>query len=185
MADDASLTLTKYGTALYKHLILFSPSVEGIIFLKLTQRLHFYSLSIIEFGGNVNVQSITEFVDNGGNVLVAVNENVGDAIRELAIECGLEIDEEGAQVIDHLNYDISDDGSHTLVVANADNLLDAKTIVGDKNKLNPILYRGIGMISDPKNPLVLDVMMGSSSSYSYIPTKKITDVSCSDFVLFI
>lgn len=33
MADDASLTLTKYGTALYKHLILFSPSVEGMIFL--------------------------------------------------------------------------------------------------------------------------------------------------------
>lgn len=122
------------------------------------------------------MQSITEFIDNGGNVLVAVNENVGEAIRELAIECGLEIDEEGAQMIDHLNYDLSDEGSHTLVVAKADNLIDAKTIVGDKSKLSPILYRGIGMISDPKNPLVLDVMMGSSTSYSFVPNKKITEV---------
>ena len=132
---------------------------------------------IIEFGGNINVQSVTEFIDNGGNVLVAVNENVGDAIRELAVECGLEIDEEGAQVIDHLNYDLSDDGSHTLVVTKSENLIDAKTIVGDKNKLNPVLYRGIGMISDPKNPLVLDVMMGSSTSYSFVPTKKVTEVN--------
>lgn len=94
----------------------------------------------------------------------------------MAIECGLEIDEEGAQVIDHLNYDVADDGSHTLVVTSSDNLIDAKTIVGDKNKLNPFLYRGIGMISDPKNPLILDVLMGSSSSYSFNPTKKITEV---------
>ena len=28
-ADDASLTLVKYGEFLYQHLIIFSPSVEG------------------------------------------------------------------------------------------------------------------------------------------------------------
>ncbi|KAI2798591.1 hypothetical protein RDWZM_004545 [Blomia tropicalis] len=156
LADDATLTLTKYGNPIYKHLILFSPSVE-------------------EFGGSINVQSITDFIDNGGNVLVTANENVGDAIRELAVECGLEIDEEGAQVIDHLNYDLSDDGSHTLIVTKSDNLINAKTIVGDKAKLNPVLFHGIGMISDPKNPLILDVMKGSSTSYSFVPTKKVTE----------
>jgi hypothetical protein len=30
-ADDPTLTLVKYGAHLYKNLILFSPSVEGII----------------------------------------------------------------------------------------------------------------------------------------------------------
>lgn len=29
-ADDASLELIKYGVALYDHLIIFSPSVEGM-----------------------------------------------------------------------------------------------------------------------------------------------------------
>lgn len=112
-------------------------------------------------------------MDNGGNVLVATNENVGETIRELAIESGIEFDEEGAQVIDHLNYDAADDGSHTLVVTGSDNLIDAKTIVGDKSKLNPILYRGIGMISDSRNPLVLDILAGSTTSYSFNPSNPI------------
>lgn len=156
LADDATLSLTKYGNPIYKNLILFSPSVE-------------------EFGGNINTKAITEFIDNGGNVLVAANKNVGDAIRELAVECGLEIDEEGAQVVDHFNYDVADDGMHTLVVVDSSNLINAKTIVGDKAKINPILFRGIGMVSDPKNPLVLDVLKGTSTSYSHNPTKKITE----------
>lgn len=35
---------------------------------------------------------------------------LGDLIRELANECGFEIDEESSAVIDHLNFDIEDDG---------------------------------------------------------------------------
>ena len=34
----------------------------------------------------------------------------GEPIRELASECGVEFDEEGTAVIDHLNYDVSDTG---------------------------------------------------------------------------
>lgn len=129
-----------------------------------------------EFGGNINTQVITEFIDNGGNVLVAANENVGDAIRELAVECGLEIDEEGAQVIDHFNYDINDDGMHTLIAVDTEDLIDAPTIVGNRSQINPILFRGIGMISDPKNTLVLDVLKGTSTCYSHNPLKDITEV---------
>ena len=39
--------------------------------------------------------------------------------REIASECGFEVDEEGAAVIDHLNFDIKDAGQHTLIVAEA------------------------------------------------------------------
>ena len=45
-----------------------------------------------------------------GNILVAGSSLSGDVLRELASECGFEIDEEGSSVIDHLNYDVSDDG---------------------------------------------------------------------------
>lgn len=34
----------------------------------------------------------------------------GDPLRELATECGVEFDEEKTAVIDHLNYDVSDQG---------------------------------------------------------------------------
>ena len=34
----------------------------------------------------------------------------GDPIKELGTECGIEYDEENTAVIDHINYDIKDDG---------------------------------------------------------------------------
>lgn len=106
--------------------------------------------------------------------MVATNENAGEAIRQLAIECGLEISEEKAVAIDHFNYDVKDDGIHSLLAFTKENLIFAKTIVGDKNKLNPILYRGVGVTSDPNNELVLEVLVGSSTTYAYNPTKKIS-----------
>lgn len=38
----------------------------------------------------------------------------GDSIRELATECGVELDEEKTAVIDHLNYDMADQGKVSL-----------------------------------------------------------------------
>lgn len=35
-------------------------------------------------------------------------------MRELATECGVEFDEEKSAVIDHLNYDVADDGKVAL-----------------------------------------------------------------------
>lgn len=154
-ADDPALSLKKYGEYLYKHLVLFSPSVE-------------------EFGGSINVQALTEFVDDGGNILAAASSSVGDVMRELANECGFEIDEEGNYVIDHLNFDVSDDGKHTTIVADTENLLEAPTVVGSKN-IPPVLFKGVGIISDQDNPLVLEVLSASSTAYSYSPDAKITD----------
>ena len=65
VADDASIVLKKYGSFLYDHLILFSPSVE-------------------EFGGALNVDGVTEFIDAGGNVLIAGSSLTGDILREIA-----------------------------------------------------------------------------------------------------
>ena len=43
-ADDPSLMLTKHGEYLYKNLIIFSPSVEGII--KLFRHVRAYGVYI-------------------------------------------------------------------------------------------------------------------------------------------
>lgn len=44
-----------------------------------------------EFGGNLNADTITQFIDEGGNVLIAGSSMTGDVIRELASECGFEV----------------------------------------------------------------------------------------------
>lgn len=155
MADDSNLLLSKYGEYLYKHLIIFAPSVE-------------------EFGGSLNVEAITDFIDGGGNVLVAGSSQSGDALRELASECGFEIDEEGATVIDHMNYDVSDVGQHTTIVADSSNLIDASVIVGNKT-IPPLLYQGTGLIADPDNPLILRLLTASSSAYSYHPDQSVKE----------
>ena len=156
LADDPSIVLKKYGEFIFDHLILFSPSVE-------------------EFGGTLTVEGITEFIDRGGNVLVAGNSQTGDILREIASECGFEADEEGTSVIDHLNYDANkDEGKHTLVVADAENLIKAPTVVGKSNS-NPILYRGTGLIADRDNPLVMEILRASSSAYSHNPDEPITE----------
>ncbi|XP_033327485.2 dolichyl-diphosphooligosaccharide--protein glycosyltransferase non-catalytic subunit Ost48 [Megalopta genalis] len=155
LADDANLQLSKYREFLYEHLIIFAPTVE-------------------EFGGALSVEAITDFIDGGGNVLVAGSSQSGDALHELASDCGFEIDEEGSAVIDHLNYDVSDNGHHTKIIAEPSNLIDAPVIVGSK-KVQPLLYQGTGLIADTDNPLILRLLTASSSAYSYNPQNPIKD----------
>lgn len=123
----------------------------------------------------MSVDSITEFVDEGGNVLVAGSSQTGDVLRELASECGFEVDEEGAFVIDHLNYDTSDGGQHTTIVVPSDNLIESNVIVGERKKTAPLLYRGTGLLADPENPLVLPLLSADSTAYSYLPDSPIKE----------
>lgn len=76
---------------------------------------------------------------------------------------GVEIDEEGTSVIDHMNYDVSDAGDHDLIVA--DDFISAGVIVGKSPA--PVLFKGVGMAADSSNPLVIDILRASSTAYSH------------------
>uniref|UniRef100_A0A1I8PTK8 Dolichyl-diphosphooligosaccharide--protein glycosyltransferase 48 kDa subunit n=1 Tax=Stomoxys calcitrans TaxID=35570 RepID=A0A1I8PTK8_STOCA len=158
LADDSGLLLSRYGEYLYKNLIIFAPSVE-------------------EFGGELSVEKLAQFVDDGGNVLVAGSEQSGDALREFASECGFEIDEEGASVMDHLNYDVSDKGDHTTILTASKNLINSPTIVGKarSDAKRPLVYKGTGLLADKENSLVLQLLTAESTAYSYNPEQTIKD----------
>lgn len=152
-ADDSSLTLFKYGDLLYDNLILFSPKVE-------------------EFGGKISKKMILDFIDEGGNLLMATGSKPGVLLREIAVECGVEIDSPGTSpvgsfVIDHFHYDTSDP-SHSLISVDPENLIDAPIIVGSR-KISPLLYKGIGLLVNNSNPLVLRLLTAYSTSYSFDP----------------
>ncbi|CAH0406696.1 unnamed protein product [Chilo suppressalis] len=155
LADDANLVLAKYGQYLYKNLIIFAPSV-------------------IEFGGQIDAEAITKFIDDGGNLLMAGNSVAGDVYREIASECGFEMDEESAAVIDHFNYDANDDGEHTRIVVSPKNLINSPTIVGPQN-LQPLLFEGTGLILDKDNNLVLPILTADSTAYSYNPKSQVKE----------
>lgn len=156
-ADDQSLALFKYGEFIYDHLVVFSPSVE-------------------EFGGNLDGKTISKFIDEGGNVLVAASSDIGEAIRDLATECGFEFDESKTAVIDHINFDsLNDEGKHTTISADPAALIKSELIVGNSKNYNPILFRGVGMISDKDNSLTLDILRASTSAYSFNPDSKVEE----------
>lgn len=156
-ADDPSLAMSKYGERLYDNLIIFAPGVD-------------------EFGGSVNVAEILSFIDNGGSVLVTAGAHVGDALRDIAAECGFEYDEDKTAVIDHVNYDtVLDQGDHTTIVAQPSQLFSAPMIVGDKSKYAPILYRGTALIADRSNRLRLELLAAATTAYSFDPQMKIEE----------
>ncbi|KAJ8920295.1 hypothetical protein NQ315_011956 [Exocentrus adspersus] len=155
IADDSALVLSRYGEYLYKNLIIFAPSVE-------------------EFGGSLDLKALTDFIDDGGNMLIAGGNGKG-ALTELASECGYEIDEEGTFVIDHLNYDVTDEGQHTKLVIPSSNLIDSPVIVGIKRETAPLLYQGTGILAVPENPLILPLLTADSTAYSYNPNQAIDE----------
>ncbi|XP_038215633.1 dolichyl-diphosphooligosaccharide--protein glycosyltransferase 48 kDa subunit [Zerene cesonia] len=155
LADDSNLVLSKYGEYLYKNLIVFSPTV-------------------VEFGGQIDTDAITKFIDDGGNVLIAGNSAASDVYREIASECGFEMDEESAAVIDHFNFDSLDDGDHTRIVVSPKNLINAPTIVGPQNT-KPLLFEGTGLILDKDNSLVMPILSADSTAYSYNPKSQVKE----------
>lgn len=155
-ADDSELALSKYNEYLYDHLILFSPNVA-------------------EFGGNVSTKAIVDFVDAGGNLLVAVNSQINDPVKEIAGECGFEFSDEGTYVIDHFNTATGDDGRNTLIISEPENLIGNKLIVDNAKNGAPFLYRGVGINADPENPLILEILTASPSAYTYNPQESITE----------
>lgn len=124
----------------------------------------------------MNVNEIVKFIDGGGNVLVAGSTNVGDAIRELAVETGFEFDDDGTSVIDHHSYDASlDSGDHTTLVIDSKYLTKAKLIAGEHATRGPILYRGSALISGSSNKLKLDVLNAPTTAYSFAPGKAVNE----------
>ena len=127
-------------------------------------------------GGSLSTSVITDYIDNGGNLLITGSSEVGFAIRELANECGIEFDKDGNQVIDHFNFDqTNDDGTHTLISVSNQHLIDAIKVVGNKQTLDPLAYRGTSLIVNKNNPLLFNILTGTSTSVSYEPAKSIVE----------
>lgn len=156
LADDPKLALQRYGQFLYDGLVIFAPYID-------------------RFGGSINQAAVLEFVDSGRDLIVALDVNSSDLIREIATECGVEFDDDpAAMVIDHTSYALSEfEGEHTLIAG--DELIGSDVILGSKKIEAPVLFQGIGHSLNPSNSLVLPVLTASPSAYSANPSSKLSN----------
>ncbi|GFR51513.1 hypothetical protein Agub_g13928 [Astrephomene gubernaculifera] len=152
---DSSIKLREYGTWHYDDLVLLAPKAEG-------------------FGGGIDQQTILDFVDSGHNVLMAVSSDVSEAMRSLASEFGVDLDDKGTKVYDHFNYATTADGKsdHTLVAAK--DLVKIPVMVGGPYK-EPVLFRGLAATISASSELATVVLSAPASAYSHDPRKPLLE----------
>lgn len=73
-----------------------------------------------------------EFSNEGGNIILAVNREVSDSVRELAESFGFNLDKKGTEVIDHFSKAVSVDlryyfevffGPYYVIISSASSIL--------------------------------------------------------------
>ncbi|KAM9979739.1 hypothetical protein ACTFIZ_006008 [Dictyostelium cf. discoideum] len=138
--SNTKVVLEKYGDFNFDNLILFSPTSESLSF---------------------SSADVTRFIDGGNNVLFAGSNVISENIRDIAAECGMEIEEDKTLIFDHFNYDKSQ-SDHSVLVADQF-IEDSPIILQGLNK--PILFKGIGH-KIRNNPLNYAILTGSSTSFS-------------------
>lgn len=91
----------------------------------------------------------------------------GDPIRELATECGVEFDYEKTAVIDHLNYDLKDQGKVTILNCIRISHLPSLEIYIFLIELSLIslqfIFQHTMVIADSKNLLDAPLIVGSKN----------------------
>jgi oligosaccharyltransferase complex subunit beta len=131
-----------------------------------------------------------EFTEAGGNMIIGVNSDLSQVMRNLVENCGVDFDRKGAAVIDHFSFEPSIDSRyisffnidyiiyfiifinnfnfinsfHTAILTN--NTINSEIILGKYKNSKPILYRGIGHSLDESNILGIKVLRGNPTSYS-------------------
>jgi len=160
-AEDSKLQLIEYGVLKYQHLILMAPNTD-------------------EFGGDLSPSKISEYVDNGGNLLIMADSRITDTIRLTISEFGMETDTEETFVIDHFNYSPEyDQGDHTTLELPVDQYYHESIPFNPKSanrKSSTLLYQGIGMTLSKSNSLISSILSGPSTCYSWTPSAPVTSM---------
>ena len=148
---DSSLKLREYGVWAYDNLALLAPKAESELFrmrggsaqhvsglppLCTSDRgmlaaicTRLLAVAYAGFGGSLDAQTILDFVDSGHNVLLAASSDVSEAMRNLAAEFGVDLDDKGTKVFDHFGHgSVNGAEDHTLVASS--DLVDSPVMTG-------------------------------------------------------
>ena len=184
-AESPELSLKKFGDYLYDNIVFMAPSVDDL--------------------NTISFDDILEFASNGGNILIAVDGQMSNAVREFAESCGVEFDARGSAVIDHFQNNAQADPRYRksieatasrglsavftfptpLISCSLQGLgvlsstsLQSKAVLGAYAAAKspaPVLFRGIGHAIDDSNILAVKVLRGNPSTYSAVPSKPVDD----------
>ncbi|KAJ3104413.1 hypothetical protein HDU97_009292 [Phlyctochytrium planicorne] len=143
--------LVKFEERLFDHVLVLAHSSQAI--------------------GGVTAASIIDFLNRGGNALITASSSVSETIRDIAIEFSVELDEKGFAV--HDDYASLDSDKTTIVTPR---LVGPAAIVSEKVKSaatkKPIVFRGTGARLTGRNKLIVPVLTGTATSFSWPANSK-------------
>ncbi|KAH9467171.1 hypothetical protein MJO28_000233 [Puccinia striiformis f. sp. tritici] len=147
-AKDASPALAEFGEPSFDHLILFSPTSKS-------------------FPADLSPQALVQFLEDGGNILLAGATNISEYWRDFGREFDIDFDDRTSTVIDNFHH-LDSDPTTIYNKLEPDNPLIEDQIViptSIRDTHLPILFKGIGHAIG-KNPLLMSILRASPLAYS-------------------
>lgn len=132
--SDSKLQLHSWGSWLYDGVVILSKGTQ-------------------ELGGAVDSALLVEFVDAGGNVFIATDENPTASIRDVASQLGAEFVEQGAAVRDYVSFSDGMGPSQLLTTS----VYPSRVMTGEAKA--PIVYKGGALTTAPDSVLAMRALM--------------------------
>ncbi|KAI8994538.1 Dolichyl-diphosphooligosaccharide--protein glycosyltransferase subunit WBP1 [Pilobolus umbonatus] len=139
-SSDTSIPLFYFGESLYSHIIHFAPKSNALAHVQ----------------GFSNIQ-LVDYVNKGGNLIIAADLDATDNIRALVSEFDIELDVE--RVFSHTHFDQSQQ-DHSLIVTSS--VEGPQTIVQKGSA--PVLYSGVGL-NVGSLPFSTAILTGESDAF--------------------
>lgn len=153
--SDPKLQLQSWGNWLYDGIVVIAKGSH-------------------EFGGSVDSSLLVEFIDAGGNLFIATDENPTVSIRDVASQLGADFVEQGEAVRDYISFSHGMDPSHLLTTS----VYPSSVMTGASGA--PILYRGGALTTSPDSVLAMHALMPAPTA---VVKSAGTQLAGSDFAL--
>ncbi|EFP74210.1 uncharacterized protein PGTG_00166 [Puccinia graminis f. sp. tritici CRL 75-36-700-3] len=155
-AKDATPALAEFGEPAFDHLILFSPTAKS-------------------FPADLSPQALVQFLEDGGNILLAGSTNLSEYWRDFGREFDVDFDDRASSVIDNFHH-LDQDPLTTYTSIETNPLIEDQIVIPPSLRSNnlPVLFRGIGHAVG-KNPLLMSVLRASPLAYSAEAKSKESD----------
>ena len=155
MIDDNDIKLTYFGEYLYTNIIYMASSYNEDISKK----------------SEINIQNLLKFIDEGHDMLLFANKEVGSFLRKLSNEFGVDFDDYDSQIKDSLYiHNLKSSLNPQLISMRNDEIVVTKNSINVpvivKQPKGYILYEGIGMDIDPQSQYVFPILKADENSYS-------------------
>ena len=155
MIDDNDIKLTYFGEYLYTNIIYMASSYNEDISKK----------------SEINIQNLLKFIDEGHDMLLFANKEVGSFLRKLSNEFGVDFDDYDSQIKDSLYiHNLKSSLNPQLITMRNDEIVVTKNSINVpvivKQPKGYILYEGIGMDIDPQSQYVFPILKADENSYS-------------------